>query len=505
MSVPVLDSSPNGPRFPRKPARVFLTVFAIVGALTTLWALASPLMAVPDEPAHTIRAAAVVRGEFGNVAAVPQYIATMQLEACFASKPKVAANCQNAVTVGGDELVRATSSASSNGPLFYAIVGLPSLVFDGSTAVYAMRIVSGLLSAGFIAATIAVLSLRLSSRWSILATVVATTPMVLFLGGSLNPNALEATSAVALFAGLITLFQGMAAPHYGLVGTIIVLSTLMLGGARSVALLWILLIVIGALLATPRKRLAELTKRTSVWIVFGLSVLVSMAAVAWFVWPRPATGDAAQPSFGNGRSAVLAELAEKTFEYWNAWVGYFGWLDRPAPTLVYYVWLTGIICLIVAGLTMGPVRLRLTTAYFAVLALVLPLAIQGALYGSFGIIWQGRYLLAVYGSLLVAAGVAIDAAYPGHPSRITARIVRVSIVAMGAAQIFAYVYTLRSYVVATMSWLQMLLRPLWQPPLGWLQLALLFTIVIAAAVAVLWRQPDWRPAADQPGTASDRP
>lgn len=495
---------------------VFLTSFAVFGVLMALWALASPLMAVPDEPAHAVRAGAVVRGELGNVSQVPDYIAATQQEACFASKPTVAANCQDGVREGTDRPVYASSSASGNGPLFYAVVGLPSLVLDGKPAIYAMRIVSGLLSAAFLAAAITALSVRRSSRWSVLAAIVAATPMMLFLGGSLNPNALEASSAIALFAGLVALSRAPRS-HPALVGTVIVASTLFLSGTRSVSLLWILLIVAGALLLTTRRRLIELMTLRSVRITAALAVLVSVAAAAWFLWPRPATGDAAPPSFGGGRGAVLSELAERTFDYWNAWVGYFGWIDRPAPAVVSDIWLTCIVGLIVAGLCAGPVRNRLTTAYFLALALILPLAIQAALYSSLGVIWQGRYLLAIYGCLLVAAGIALDEAFPGAPGVLTVRIVRVVMVALGAAQVYAFVYILRSYVVATLSWLQMLLRPLWQPPLGSVVLTAAFAAVVAAGVFAYWRYGMWqvggplsdgaRPSAGpgQPATASESP
>ena len=45
------------------PRRPFLLSWLFFTALGCLWALATPLMAVPDEPAHTVYAAAAVRGE----------------------------------------------------------------------------------------------------------------------------------------------------------------------------------------------------------------------------------------------------------------------------------------------------------------------------------------------------------------------------------------------------------------------------------------------------------
>ena len=46
--------------------RTFGVAFLAIFLPMLLWALASPLMSVPDEPSHAIRAAAVVRGEVAN-------------------------------------------------------------------------------------------------------------------------------------------------------------------------------------------------------------------------------------------------------------------------------------------------------------------------------------------------------------------------------------------------------------------------------------------------------
>src|SRR3954452_23631241 len=51
------------PGTPWSPFRVWLTAFVAFFALAAAWALASPLTAVPDEPAHMIKAAATVRGQ----------------------------------------------------------------------------------------------------------------------------------------------------------------------------------------------------------------------------------------------------------------------------------------------------------------------------------------------------------------------------------------------------------------------------------------------------------
>src|SRR2546430_1505376 len=47
--------------------RIWLTGFLAFFALSAAWALATPLSAVPDEPAHIVKAAATARLEFRGV------------------------------------------------------------------------------------------------------------------------------------------------------------------------------------------------------------------------------------------------------------------------------------------------------------------------------------------------------------------------------------------------------------------------------------------------------
>ncbi|MEO5832402.1 MAG: hypothetical protein ABIR83_03405, partial [Nakamurella sp.] len=46
-----------------QPRRAYWASFVLLGLVTGLWSLASPLMAGLDEPAHLIKAASVVRGQ----------------------------------------------------------------------------------------------------------------------------------------------------------------------------------------------------------------------------------------------------------------------------------------------------------------------------------------------------------------------------------------------------------------------------------------------------------
>lgn len=89
-----------------------------------------------------------------------------------------------------DEVVEGRTSAGNYNPVYYALTGLPSLATSGSAAVYGMRLVNSLLSCVFLALAFAALSQMRQRKWAMVATVVSVTPVVLFLNGAVNPNAL---------------------------------------------------------------------------------------------------------------------------------------------------------------------------------------------------------------------------------------------------------------------------------------------------------------------------
>jgi hypothetical protein len=180
-------------------------------------------------------------------------------------------------------------------------------------------------------------------------------------------------------------------------------------------------------------------------------------------------------------------MVDKTFDYWNDWVGYFGWLDQPAPTVAYVLWFALILSTLIAAIVIGRGPMRWATILLFACALVVPLFVQASLYDAYGMLWQGRYMLAIYTTMLLAAGLALDAAYP-ETSPKAIRLARAGAVLLAAAHLATFIYVLRRYVVGSSSWIAMLVQDKWQPPGGWILLSLLFGLVLALGVWLLWRQ-----------------
>ena len=128
-------------------------------ALGLLWALATPVMGVPDEPAHVVRAASLVRGQLVGTprtgpgggrayfARVPETLAWPKVP-CFAHHDSTTPACDVAPRGRGDTLVEVESFAARYSPAYYALVGLPTLVAPGKTTVYLMRLVTAAMVAG---------------------------------------------------------------------------------------------------------------------------------------------------------------------------------------------------------------------------------------------------------------------------------------------------------------------------------------------------------------------
>lgn len=474
----------------------FGSAFIFFSLLTTLWSLASPLMSVPDEPSHTIKAAAVARGQFLGTAGqtqgevlqvtVPKYIADTRGMACYAFKPQITADCSPTLSADRGPAPAITSAGNYN-PLYYLAVGLPSRIFAGEPGVYAMRIASGLLCSVFLAATFMAASQFRRRRWPIIATVTSTTPMVLFLCGSINPNALETATAAAVFLNLCLVLDNSAdLSRYRINIVIIGISAAILANTRALSLLWLALAVIAALLMSPVRNLLAIFKDK---LVIGMTVLIAGATAAGLLWLKASntlssllgtpTEITPEQAFGT--------MVDRTFDYATGYVARIGWLDTTGPNATFVWWSVLIGGLLLFAVSTGTWRLRAGVIFLVVATIVIPPILQAQVIHDLGYIWQGRYMLPVVVPMILAAGVALRFnELPNTP--FARRAAGWAIVLTAAAHAGVFTYGLRRYGVGLLleaNWGDMFTSPKWEPPLGWLPLTLAYLVVLAVGGVLL--------------------
>ncbi|MET3174507.1 UNVERIFIED_ORG: hypothetical protein ABIB52_002358 [Arthrobacter sp. UYCu721] len=480
-----------------------LLLFAVLGAL---WALATPLMAYPDEPSHTIRAAAVVRGQvaiepgqsFGNGVHVqiPSQIANLEAQKCFAFYRDRTADCAPEIPAADTFDAIGVTSAGTYNPLYYWIVGLPSLFMTGAANIYAMRIVSVIVSALFYAAAFTALRQLRKPRWPIVTASIGITPMVLFLSSGINPNSIEIAATLAAFCALAAVLDnstrlGRMLPAIATVG----IATAVLANTRSVSLVWLLIAVVTACLLCGWGHVKRL-----LWNRYVLAaVVVGAAGVALgLVWTL--VGMNAPPSSGTAPEGIanpdpdlapyraFLTMMDRTFDFIPQYIGVMGWLDTPVPQAAIAFWSMLFIGVLLLTPLARPRRV-LWGVLFAVCSLaVVPAALQASLVATVGFFWQGRYNLPLLLVVLVSAGLALRThRFPaGIKSRAIAKVVIISGI---AAHVLCFLYVLRRYVVGIIdisTWQTMLTHPSWQPPLGWFGITVLYTMVLAVAAGRLY-------------------
>ncbi|MFJ3489256.1 DUF2142 domain-containing protein [Leifsonia aquatica] len=501
----------RGPRFPW---RLFTGVFAALFCLLGAWSLATPIFAVPDEASHTIRATAAAHGQIvgdGKYFEAPGYLYIPGAGACFAGRPDTTPACVGESPYGGD-LRRTLSTAGTNSPVYYLWTGLPSLALTGEAAIFGMRLFSAALVAVlFAAAAVLIRSMR-GARWALLLPIVAITPETVFLGGAINPNAVEAAAAGALFAALLVLARGRPSGWlFGFAATTAVVATAFVTGGRSLGMLWVLVAGAGVLVLLRGDDVRALVRRASTWWVLGVLAVVCAGQLYWFTRPDNAVRAQLKPTPGS-LFTVAQTMVENTFVYLRQLTGQFGTMDVPAPEGVQTLWTALFLAIVILPLVLGRGRERWLAAGLTLLWLIVPVVVQVALWRQVGDVWQGRYMLAVLFLTAIAGGLALDRARdlrgaepaPASPmaARGTISVVRTLIVLVAVGHLAAFAFTLRRYAVTSGSWTEFLLRPTWQPPAGTVALTALVVLVLAASVVLVWRS---LPALFEVPGASDAP
>jgi hypothetical protein len=394
---------------------VWLAVFLGIFLVCAAWATVAPYDGTPDETEHAINAYAVADGQVfkspadagrGTGTFVNAPASLTHRGDCFHSSPAVTPNCAVG-PVGSQQVAPNESVVGRYNPIYYALVGIPLRLDPSWGGLMAAR----LMTAAIVAAMLT-WALYAAVRWSrsrvmVAGILVAMTPTVFELAGSVNPNALEISAGIALFAGLIPLADPDRAPTKGMVALVGV-SALQLALLRALGPLWLVAAVFVLFVPSSRARLAELWRLASVRWWLGGALLACLAGGIWtLAFKTLGVAIIEQPHMS--RLTIVKNAILLPTGGWEGlareMVGAMGWREYQLPGIILFGWYGAFGLLVLAGMFFGTWvdRWRI----FAILAAAFGVATLATITTAqkFGFEWQGRYILPM------AAGAPLYAAW----------------------------------------------------------------------------------------------
>jgi hypothetical protein len=485
----------------------------LLAVATGAWSFATPLFASPDEPAQVVKAVAVVRGELtGRTIETPgqyfplitgvevpgYYASDMDNTACFIQDTSAPADCAPDFDGTDQPDAEVQTWIGRYPPLYYAVVGLPSLMSDGEAAVLGMRVASAVVCAAFYA--IGLTALRGSRRpaAAMAAGWLAITPSALFFAGVVNSSGLEVAAGFATWCLLVPLVRDPRS--YRLRGRLAAgtaTAAVLLNTRPGSGLLVLLIAVCLAVLASREFWRDVLVQRRWVQAV-GIAGVAAVPAALWLllVDPTASFGGLPAPELASRRLAVQGAV-ELTGRYVKEQLAVFGTLNVTLHPL--FLWALGltVAALLALGLGLGRGRTRWALALLLVLTFVVPVVSQVPSAARLGLIWQGRYGLPLSIGLPIVAMAAVTSRPAGDRlGRLVAPIV-----AAGVALVHAVAFGWALWRYGHGFGDRLFSAPLeWFPPGEWtapvaflVADALLMLLVAFAPDAVLRRR---RPARD---------
>jgi hypothetical protein len=450
--------------------KIWLKFLLVVLPLTVIWALANPMFASPDEPAHMVRAQGIIHGD-SKEPYVTDGIPGGQVM-CMAFYWDVTADCMN--LAWGTQGEVQGSPTDTYPPLFHAVAGIPSLVFDGLKGAYIMRLWMAFVCSSMIALAATLLWFRRQHIWSIGGLIAALTPMVVFTSATVNPSGITSALASLIWAGGLNITKPTETTNHRLSRWTFIASVILFPLLRRDALAWE--IVVLAILATTisLKRLIEL-KRDRLMLGALVALTANMVFV-WFTWSGTATDSFVSNSASHGGgswASGLGSLYTKILEM----IGWFGWQDSPMTSESWVLLLCLLFGVISIAATGGEKSLS-RTLVIAVSALVLAPVIIGTVRYPYV---QGRYLLPLWVGCGMLAGQAL--AESDLPKLFLQRIFKIFIGLMAIIQFFAFAQNLRRYAVGrTGSW-KFFQQSNWHPPMmSNLMALLLMTVALSISL-----------------------
>jgi Predicted membrane protein (DUF2142) len=480
-----------GPSRVAAAGRWLLGFFCLFG-IAALWAVTTPKYAAPDEPAQAIKAAATARGELVGrddstptvpymAFNIPATLAQGTNPVCLAFEPTQSAGCL-APWQSRTGLQEADTYVGGYPPLYYFLVGLPSLVTHSSKVLIWMRLVSAALSAVFLTAAFVSASRVAHARATVIGVAAATTPLAVFLAGVINPSGLEISSALCLWTSGLALLVRDDDRHTRSLVVWTAVSAATLVQIRGLSPLLLAIITLTLLAVAGVRPLIQLLRRKDMRIAFVAVGLCAAFALAWILGAgslhlaavgRPVTGDTLQ--------TLRAALSVGTSVH--KMIGVFGWLDTFMPAWCYIVWEAVCIALGIGALVRRQRRLTWVLVALMIVTVAVPTLLAFSQAHKLGIVGQARDFLPV------AAGLPVLAAYTLMrglaPTRRLGLTVAAAAVAIAAVQVAGFVQALHRYRTGVDAPI-FSSNASWNPPVPWL--AAVAAFVVIQGVLVWWWQ-----------------
>lgn len=475
-------------------ARPYLITFALLAALNLWWILAIPRNGGPDEASHFRKAAATARGtlvgpqaaEFENqnvktvkVPAALDITGESRFRPCFAGLEhrNVDAGCQQPPT--GTGLTEQPTTAAKYPPLPYVVPGIAGLVTSGYRVQYLMRFAHAIVIAAIEAWAVLVVARGRRTPLARAGLLLALTPTAVFLGGVLNPNGFENAAGLLAWAGGLAVATGGGSERRDRQALVaLVAGCVLVNLSRPLSALWTAAILVTVVWLAGGDRSRQLWARRDVkrgLAAIGASLVL---AVVWFFGAgltSSADADVARTdAFSNVARSVVGRIAL----FYRQAVGQFGWEEAFAPSLTMLAWTLGLGALVAVAVLAGRRRFPLAVAAVAAVCVLFPTVLDLRQARVSGLIWQGRYFLALAAGIPLMAGWAVDA--DRVPSFGTQRVARLLGAFFVAGHVGGFIWALRRYMVGMDGSVWFWRGNGWQPPVPALALVVLATATLAA-------------------------
>ncbi len=384
-------------------------VFLLTLALFTTWAIGMPRFSSPDEPAHLFKAYGVGHGQLlgnevdgldSNIRSfdVPLELGTPDLR-CYFGNPNAPANCAQ------EPVGLAVSTAAVYPPYWYAVVGVPPRVVGFETSLRAYRVMSALLCAALTAAALEVARRSSARRFSSLM-LLPLTPMAVFLAGSVNPNAFEVVGCMLLWAlWLLVPPRAESADRPAPLSPPGLRAGLAVGALMSALLLSryaaAFTLAAGAVVFAVWRGRAGLRPflRRQFWLPLFACLAVTAVLVLWWATYANVTVTDSSTASAMGRWGAITSTLFDLPELARQLIGVLGWLDTELP-LVVHLAVIALTLLVLAGVVASrDRRLQAATATTIVALVLMPPLVNAITAPTAGLIWQGRYSLALFAVL----------------------------------------------------------------------------------------------------------